>query len=88
MANSKITELGLTYMEVSAKTGNNIKEFFKEMACVIAGGKKSKDEPATSKSSAQPAQPKAAPAQATTGNVSLSANQTKEGGRKNKKCEC
>lgn len=25
LANSKITELGLTYMEVSAKTGNNIK---------------------------------------------------------------
>jgi Ras-related protein Rab-6A len=29
LANSKITELGLTYMEVSAKTGHNIKEFFK-----------------------------------------------------------
>jgi GTPase SAR1 family protein len=43
LASSKITELGLTYMEVSAKTGNNIKEFFKELACTIAGGKKSKD---------------------------------------------
>jgi len=44
LANSKITELGLTYMEVSAKTGNNIKEFFKELACIIAGGgKKSKE---------------------------------------------
>ena len=42
-------------MEVSAKTGHNIKEFFKEMACVIAGGKKAKEEPA--------AATKAAPAQ-------------------------
>ena len=46
LAQSKITELGLTYMEVSAKTGHNIKEFFKELACVIAGGKKTKEEPA------------------------------------------
>lgn len=37
-------ELGLTYMEVSAKTGNNIKEFFKELSYVIAGGNKKKDE--------------------------------------------
>ena len=29
LASSKINELGLTYMEVSAKTGTNIKEFFK-----------------------------------------------------------
>lgn len=29
-------------MEVSAKTGHNIKEFFRELAFVIAGGKKSK----------------------------------------------
>ena len=49
LAQSKITELGLTYMEVSAKTGHNIKEFFKELACVIAGGKKAKEEPAVPK---------------------------------------
>lgn len=44
LANSKIGELGLSYMEVSAKTGSNIKEFFKELACIIAGGKKNKDD--------------------------------------------
>lgn len=37
-------------MEVSAKTGNNIKEFFKELAVIIAGGKKSKDETSTKNS--------------------------------------
>lgn len=42
LASSKISELGLTYMEVSAKTGHNIKEFFRELAFVIAGGKKTK----------------------------------------------
>jgi GTPase SAR1 family protein len=43
LATSKITELGLTYMELSAKTGHNIKEFFRELAAVIGGGKKGKD---------------------------------------------
>jgi hypothetical protein len=34
-------------MEVSAKTGHNIKEFFRELAAVIAGGgKKAKEEAA------------------------------------------
>jgi GTPase SAR1 family protein len=55
LANSKIMELGLSYMEVSAKTGSNIKEFFKELACVIAGGKKSKEEQSSTKQSANPA---------------------------------
>jgi GTPase SAR1 family protein len=46
LATTKIGDLGLNYMEVSAKTGNNIKEFFRELASVIAGGgKKAKDEP-------------------------------------------
>lgn len=31
-------------MEVSAKTGANIKEFFKDLAYVTAVGKKSKEE--------------------------------------------
>lgn len=34
-------------MEVSAKTGTNIKQFFKELACVIAGGGKKSKEQAT-----------------------------------------
>ena len=42
LATSRINELGLTYMQVSAKTGNNVKEFFRELAFVIAGGKKTK----------------------------------------------
>jgi len=42
LASSKVSELGLTYMEVSAKSGHNIKEFFRELAFVIAGGKKTK----------------------------------------------
>ena len=32
-------------MEVSAKTGHNIKEFFRELSYVVAGGKKTKEEP-------------------------------------------
>jgi hypothetical protein len=57
------------------------------MACVIAGGKKSKEEATTTKS-AQPqvAQPK--PAASSTGNVSLAAGATAKEARKNKKCEC
>jgi hypothetical protein len=53
-------------MEVSAKTGSNIKEFFKEMACVIAGAKKTKDEPPAKTTTA--AQPKPA---AQSNNISL-----------------
>ena len=87
LASSKINELGLTYMEVSAKTGSNIKEFFKEMACVIAGGKKSKDETTTTKTANQAAQPKPAAAPAT-GNVSLGAASSGKEERKKKKCEC
>jgi hypothetical protein len=43
LASTKIGDLGLSYMEVSAKTGHNIKEFFRGLAGVIAGGKKPKD---------------------------------------------
>lgn len=56
------------------------------MACVIAGGKKSKEEVSNRKDKAQPDQNKPAPAPVT-GNVSLTANQSKED-RKKKKCEC
>ena len=87
LASSKINELGLTYMEVSAKTGSNIKEFFKELACVIAGGKKSKDEPATNNGKTasgnvgNQARPPAA-----TGTVSLPGAATGKEERKKKKC--
>lgn len=47
LATSKINELGLSYMEVSAKTGNNIKQFFKDLSCQIAGCKKGKEEQTT-----------------------------------------
>ena len=70
LATSKIFELGLTYMEVSAKTGNNIKEFFKEMACVIAGTKKTKEESAPKPKNGNDAQP-ARPVQNNNNNISL-----------------
>lgn len=40
-ATKKIQQLGLEFAEVSAKTGANIKEFFKSLAHSIAGTKKS-----------------------------------------------
>ena len=87
LASSKINELGLTYMEVSAKTGSNIKEFFKEMACVIAGTKKSKEEPTPKPKNGNDAQP-ARPVQSNNNNISLEASKVKKDERKNKKCEC
>lgn len=39
MANEKMKEMGLFYMEVSAKTGLNIKEFFREFGYTVCGGK-------------------------------------------------
>jgi GTPase SAR1 family protein len=85
LASSKISELGLTYMEVSAKTGHNIKEFFRELAFVIAGGKKSKEE--TSKP--QPASSSnTQPVKAASGTVNLN-NAARIGSEKEKKkCEC
>ena len=73
-------------MEVSAKTGTNIKEFFKQMAGVIAGTKKSKDEPTAktkTTNDAQPARP-AAPAN----NISLEGSKKAKQDRPKKKCEC
>lgn len=67
-------------MEVSAKTGNNIKEFFKDLAMVIANGGKKKEE-APAKSAQQiPPQPKQ--------NISLTSGGHKEEGKAKKKCEC
>lgn len=53
-ATEEFKKLGLTFMEVSAKSGANVKEFFKDLAYMTAMGKKSKDEPSKP---AQPAQP-------------------------------
>jgi len=89
LANSKITELGLTYMEVSAKTGNNIKEFFKELACIIAGGKKSKEEVSSKQSTTTiqaPAQPIKSQNQSEKVDLSKAGEQKEK--RKSKKCEC
>jgi GTPase SAR1 family protein len=87
LASSKISELGLTYMEVSAKTGHNIKEFFRELAFVIAGGKKVKEEPVAKQ---QPANNNTAtnqPIKSTTGTVNLnSAARGSSEDRKKKKC--
>ena len=44
----KLKELGLTYMPVSAKSGQNIKEFFKELAFLICGGSKKQQQKETS----------------------------------------
>lgn len=90
LATSKINELGLTYMEVSAKTGHNIKEFFRELSYVVAGGKKTKEEPAAKQQASNnnpPANQSNKPV--TGGTVSLN-NAGKNGSeeRKSKKCEC
>jgi hypothetical protein len=39
VANEKMKEMGLFYMEVSAKTGLNIKEFFREFGSILCGSK-------------------------------------------------
>lgn len=48
-------------MEVSAKTGVNVKQFFKDLAFMAAGGKKSKDETTTTKSQSTTAPVQTAP---------------------------
>ena len=87
LATSKINELGLTYMEVSAKTGQNIKEFFRELSFVVAGGKKAKEEP-TPKQPAANSNPTANQSnKPVTGTVSLNnAGKSNSEERKNKKC--
>ena len=44
MASDEFKKLGLSFTEVSAKSGQNIKEFFKDLAFVTAGGKKNKED--------------------------------------------
>ena len=39
-AYNEFKQLGITYMEVSAKTGLNIKDFFKDLAIMIVMGSK------------------------------------------------
>jgi len=53
-ATKKIQQLGLEFAEVSAKTGANIKEFFKGLAQSIAGTKK----PAGGSTAVEPERPK------------------------------
>ena len=68
-------------MEVSAKTGLNIKEFFKDLAYMIAVGNK-KTNPAETRAPPQPAQQ---PTQ--NNNIHLTASGDKEsGGKKKKQC--
>lgn len=71
---------------MSAKTGHNIKEFFRELAFTIAGGKKLKEDP--TKSQAQTTATQAPKPAATTGNVTLTGSQGKTAteDRKKKKC--
>ena len=84
LASSKISELGLTYMEVSAKTGHNIKEFFRELAFVIAGGKKSKEE--ASKPQANSSNTNQPIKAATTGTVNLNNAARSSNEKEKKKC--
>jgi GTPase SAR1 family protein len=86
LATSKINELGLTYMEVSAKTGHNIKEFFRELSYVVAGGKKSKEEPTPKQptSSNPPSGQANKPASGTVDLNKAGKNSSEE--RKSKKC--
>ena len=86
LAQSKIKELGLNYMEVSAKSGQNIKEFFKELAIVIAGGRKSKEETPTTTTNNKP-QVSANPPKPQENNVDLS-KAAKAGGKDRKKKGC
>lgn len=74
-AQSEFKKLGLTFMEVSAKTGSNIKEFFKDLAYMIGGSKKDKNEQKTH--NPQPQQP---PPQTQTQNVNLTARDHKQSG--------
>lgn len=64
VATEEFKKLGLPFMEVSAKTGANVKEFFKDLAFMAAGGKKAKDETATSKSQSTTVTAPAPPVQA------------------------
>jgi Ras-related protein Rab-6A len=86
LASSRISELGLTYMEVSAKTGHNIKEFFRELAFVIAGGKKSREEVTPKPQPSSSNNNNNQPAKAVTGTVSL--NNARSSEKEKKKCEC
>jgi hypothetical protein len=82
MAESEFKKLGLTFMEVSAKTGSNIKEFFKDLAYMTAVGKKEKAEGKTQVA------PQIAPSQPPAQNLSLSAHQQKEPVQHGKKKKC
>ena len=79
---AKLKELGIFFMEVSAKSGTNIKEFFKELAWTVAGGKGKED---TTKPTARSA-PHVAPVQPAEGRVNL--NQAMKDKEDNKKCQC
>ena len=85
LAASKIKELGLNYMEVSAKSGQNIKEFFKELAIVIAGGRKGKEEPTPASNKPQTSNGNAARQQDNTVDLNKAA---KSGGKERKKKGC
>jgi GTPase SAR1 family protein len=89
LASSKIGELGLTYMEVSAKTGQNIKEFFRELAFVIAGGgKKNKEETPAPKPSGNNNPVTNQPARPANNNTMKLSSEDQKTDKKKKKCEC
>jgi hypothetical protein len=89
LASSKIGELGLTYMEVSAKTGQNIKEFFRELAFVIAGGgKKNKEEAPAPKPNSNSNPVTNQPARPANGNTMKLSSEDQKTDKKKKKCEC
>ena len=69
-------------MEVSAKTGANVKEFFKDLAFMAAGGKKSKDETTTTKSQSTAAPVQPAPAQDNKVNLKKSTHEEKKKDKK------
>ena len=88
LASSKIVELGLTYMEVSAKTGQNIKEFFRELAFVIAGGgKKNKEEAPAPKPNSNSNPVTNQPARPANGNTMKLSSEDQKTDKKKKKCE-
>ena len=85
-------DIGCSYMEVSAKTGHNVKEFFRELAFVIAGEGKAKEKETgtgmrpTDKQSTAGQGPTTGAQQG--GNINLNAQQHREANKDKKKSGC
>jgi GTPase SAR1 family protein len=85
IASDEFKKLELFFMEVSAKTGSNVKEFFKDLAFMTGGGKKSREEPTPKqKSNSNPAAP--ANVIPVAGNFNLNSSDQRDPEKKKKGC--